>query len=103
MVENPTALVPPDAPRSTEEKLQDPTWPDQLAAKRVKKEEELAGAAAEIAEYEALPMPAVSPETIAKQERFRQMMEDRRAEFEAMDPEVRARTYESVKREEFGE
>jgi len=89
---------PPPPPRTTEEKLASPDWPAELAAKEATKSAELAKANTGIAH-----VPTADPAMIPKQERFFELVRERQAEFDAMDPETRAAVYEEIKRKELGE
>ena len=94
----PPELPPP--PRTTEEKPASPEWPAELAAKEAAKAEELAKA---IAITGTAPVPTADPAIGPKQERFLEMLRERQAEFDAMDPETRDAVYYELKRKDLGE
>ena len=92
----PEAYTPPtrpDLPQTIEEYLASPGWPADLAAKQASKPTSSPAVAADPPDFEL----------IARQERFRQMVSDRQAEFDRLDPADRAQAYEDLKRKEIGE
>jgi len=90
--------LPPNVPRSTEEKLASPSWPQQRAAKEAAKADELARN-----EGDPEPVPTAAPGIVAKQEKFLQIVRERQAEFDAYDTAERDRVYDELKRKEIGE
>jgi hypothetical protein len=90
--------VPPDAPRTTEEKLASPDWPAQLAAKQPKKAEQ-----GLIAEANPATVPTASPGMVERQEQFLDILRQRQTELDALDPVTREQVYDDLKRKELGE
>ncbi|MCL2823014.1 MAG: hypothetical protein FWD57_03400 [Polyangiaceae bacterium] len=83
---------------SIEERMALPNWPQQLAEKQAYKEKLYAAMVGEPA-----PMPPVDPSVIAKQQRFLELVAERQAEFDALDPETREEVYADFKMKELAE
>ena len=90
--------VPPDLPESSAENTASATWPAQLAAKQVVKEQQRAKDALNRA-----PIPTASPGMAEKQEQFLQIVHERQAELDALDPAAREVLYYQIKDTVIGE
>ncbi|MCL2823179.1 MAG: hypothetical protein FWD57_04245 [Polyangiaceae bacterium] len=80
-----------------EERMALPNWPQQLAEKQAYADQLIANAVGE-----PVPMPPVDPSVIARQQRFLELVAERQAEFDALDPETREEVYAEFKMKELG-
>ena len=98
---DPTPDSPPhEAPDAVtaRDKLAHPLWQEMLAVKEAERDQEIARSSAE-----QVPPPTANPTAIAKQNRFFQLVRERQAEIDSLDPETRDEVYDRLKAKELGE